>query len=153
VPRDYTLILVDKETNVRRVMRNTASYAFNSGANATRSFQIVAEPSRGAGRVRITQLDVTPNTAAGGRSVSSVSINYNVSLDAETRVIIRDGRGRTLRTIVSPTRVAGEAGALVWDLRDQNGTTLPSGVYNVELNAQTQDGQRDRRVQPFLLTR
>lgn len=153
VPRDYNLLLVDKETNNRRTMRSATTYAFKTGDSGTRSFQIIAEPARGAGRMRIVNFDVAQNSSAPGRSASSVTINYGLSHDAQSQIIIRDGRGRTVRTLASGTRSANANGNVLWDFRDQNGTVLPGGIYNVELNAQTEDGQRDRRVQPYLLTR
>jgi hypothetical protein len=153
VPRDYNLVLVDKETNTRRTMRNTTTYAFKTGESGTRNFQIIAEPTRGAGRMRITTFDVAANAPVAGRSASSVTINYALSQDAQMQVTIRDGRGRTVRTLNNVTRAANNSGNVIWDFRDQSGTVLPGGVYNVELNAQTEDGQRDRRVQPYILTR
>ncbi|MCX6382599.1 MAG: hypothetical protein NT023_24490 [Armatimonadetes bacterium] len=154
VPRDYSLVLVDKDANVRRGMSNTTSYTFKTGDSSTRSFQIVAEPTRGASRLRVLSLDVTPNATAGSRAVSSVTVNYGLSAEAQAQIVIRDGRGRTLRTLGTGTRAAnGAQNSTVWDLRDQNGVSLPGGVYQIEVNATTNDGQRDRRVQPFLISR
>lgn len=83
-----------------------------------------------------------------------MTVNYGLSAEAQAQIVIRDGRGRTLRTLGTGTRAAnGAQNSTVWDLRDQNGVSLPGGVYQIEVNATTNDGQRDRRVQPFLISR
>ncbi|HZO86938.1 MAG TPA: FlgD immunoglobulin-like domain containing protein [Chthonomonadaceae bacterium] len=155
VPRDYQLTLVDLDTNTRRSLRNTSSYTVKTGESGTRRIQIVAEPTRGAGRLRITSLDVVP---AGGRAAgvpASVTINYTLSRDADARVTIRDARGRAIRTINSTHRAAGtaNAGSAIWDLRDDRGAIMPSGLYNIELEAITSDGERSRQVRPYLSVR
>lgn len=157
VPRDYQLTLVDKDSNVRRVLRNTSSYTLNTGASATRSFQIVAEPLRRAGRVQITNFDVSPNRSRGANGETSVAINFGFSQTAEARIQIRNGRGQTIRTLTPTTRAAessGNAGgSVVWDLRDQSGVVLPGGVYQMELLAIGSDGQTSRQIRPYVLSR
>ncbi len=154
VPRDYSLVLIDKDSNTRRAMGSTTSYAFTTNDQSVRNLQVVAEPTRGAGRMRVLSLDVTPNATPGSRAVSSVTVNYGLSAEAQAQIVIRDGRGRTLRTLGSSTRAtSGATNSAVWDMRDQNGVSLPGGVYQIEVNATTTDGQRDRRVQPFLISR
>lgn len=156
VPRDYHLTLVDRDNNVHRNMRSNATYVLNTGEGAVRRLQVVAEPTRGAGRVQITSFDVMPNVSAG-RSVSSVAINYTFSHTAEAQVVVRDAGGRILRILSPRTRSenGGQSneGSAVWDLRDNQGIALPSGLYNLELVARTEDGQRTRNVKPYLLTR
>ena len=157
VPRDHQLTLVDTENNVRRVMRNTSSYTLNTGAGATRAFQIVAEPLRRAGRIQITSFDVAPGRTRGAGGETSVAINYGFSQNADARINIRNGRGQTIRTLVPTTRAAeggaNAGGNVVWDLRDQQGTVLPGGVYQMELLAIGQDGQTSRQVRPYILSR
>lgn len=154
VPRQYRLTLVDLDTNVRRTLRNTSSYVVNTGASATRRVQIIAEPNTSSGRVQITTFDVVPNRTRG-KAETSVAINFALSQAADARVIIRDGRGRTLRNLNATTRAAdgGKAGSVLWDLRDQQGVTLPGGLYNVELTALGEDGQTTRQVRPYVLSR
>jgi hypothetical protein len=157
VPRDYQLTLVDKDSNVRRVLRNTSSYTLNTGASATRAFQIVAEPMRRAGRVQITNFDVQPGRTRGANGETSVAINYGFSQNAEARINIRNGRGQTIRTLIPTTRSAEGGstvgGNVVWDLRDQSGSVLPGGVYQMELLAIGSDGQTSRQVRPYVLSR
>ncbi|HZP83409.1 MAG TPA: hypothetical protein VFB21_17325, partial [Chthonomonadaceae bacterium] len=83
--------------------------------------------------------------------------HYAFSQNAEARIYIRDARGRTLRTLTPTTRAAENGdpntGSAIWDLRDQRGVVMPSGVYNVELVALSPDGQRSRQIRPYLLSR
>ena len=157
VPRNYKLTLVDRDTNDRRDLRGTSSYVVSTGAAATRHFQIVAQPTTRKGMVAITSFDVVSNSSkAVGEVTKSVAIHYALSDSAETRVTIRDGRGRTVRTLNAPTRAASDGsnvGDTVWDIKDQQGVALPSGLYNVELTALGTDGQRSRQVKPFVIAR
>lgn len=154
VPRQYQLTLIDLDTGARRNLRNTSAYVFNTGTGGTRRLQIIAEPVSNASRVQITAFDVVPNRTRG-RAETSVAINYTLSQPAEARVIIRDGRGRTVRNLAAGSRAAdsGNNGSVIWDLRDQQGVSLPGGVYNVELIVIGESGQTTRQVRPYILTR
>ncbi len=154
VPRNYRLTLVDKDTNTRRPLQSTASYTVNTGASGTRQIQIVAEPTTRTGSVLITSFDVARgNSRAAG---TPVTINYALSQDAETQIVIRDAGGRSIRTL-QPTRSASTSangtGQAVWDLRDQTGVKIPAGNYQVELNALGSNGQRARQIKPFIIDR
>jgi len=156
VPRSYQLTLVDRDGSARRNMRTASSYVVNTGGSATRSLQSVAEPSRNASRMQITAFDVVPNNNGRAVAATSVAIHYGFSDAAEARIQIRDGRGRTIRTLTATTRAAEgdpNSGTAVWDLKDDKGASLTSGVYNIELMALSQDGNRTRQLRPYLLTR
>ncbi len=156
VPKTYKLTLVDTDTKERRDLRGTSSYVVNTGAAATRHMQIVAQPTGRRGTPTITSFDVVANgsTKAAG-APTSVNIHYTLSDSAETRVYIRDAQGHTVRTLTATTRDTGgsSVGEAVWDIKDQKGVTLPSGVYNVELVALGADGQRSRQVKPVIMSR
>jgi hypothetical protein len=158
VPRNYQLTLIDRDTNVRRNLRQTASYTVNTGASKTRSIQIIAEPAGRGGNTLITSFHVVSNQTRGAAAPTSVAIHYGLSSATDARIFIRDGSGRTIRTLVGVTRAASGGSGLtegeaVWDMKDQRGVALPSGLYQVELLATNGDGHRSRQIQPFLLTR
>ena len=154
VPRDYMLTLVDPVTNARIPMRSRASYVVNTGASSTRELIVEATPTRGAGRVKITSLDVSSNLTRATGAAPTVLINYSTSQATEMRILVRDRSGRTIRTLTSTTRAAeAGSGSVVWDLRNGQGAGVPSGVYSVEVVAVGQDGQTDRQVRPYVLTR
>jgi hypothetical protein len=156
VPRNYRLTLVDLSTNTRQSLQSNASYTVNTGTSGTRQIQVVAEPTTRAGSVLITGFDIAQTTSRAGGGPAAVTINYVLSQDAETQVVIRDAGGRSIRTL-QPTRSAtagaNGTGQAVWDMRDQTGVKIPAGNYNVELNALSSNGQRARQIKPFIVTR
>ncbi len=154
VPKNYRLTLIDTDSNQRYDLRSTASVSLTTNANKTRNVQIVAEPGRGASPAFITSFDVVQDRSSG-RASSSIAINYSLSESAEARVYIRNSSGRSVRTLAGTTRASGDSnsGTVVWDARDDKGTSIPAGTYSVELVAKGTNGQPYRQIKPFLLTR
>jgi flagellar hook assembly protein FlgD len=136
-------------------MRTSNGYQVTTGTDATRKLQVIAEPTRMAGRARIASFDVVANGDGRSAGTRSVTINYTFTQTADARVYIRDGQGRTLRTLNTTTRAAGDTttGTALWDLKDQKGITLPTGVYSVELVMMDASGNRARQVRPYVMTR
>lgn len=155
VPRNYKVTLVDTDTNTRYDMRSTSSILLTTNANKTRKVQVIAESTRGNGPAVITGFDITQAGNRGAGAPSSVSINYTLSRDAETRIVIRTPGGRILRTLNGQpvTSSGATTGRAVFDLRDSEGRQIASGTYMAELMAHSTDGQVSRQVRPFLLTR
>lgn len=154
VPRNYRLTLVDQGSNTRRSLQSSASYTVNTGISGTRQIQILAEPTTRTSGVLITGFDIAQTITRGG--IAAVTIHYALTQDAETQIVIRDGGGRSIRTLL-PTRSAstGTAGTgqAVWDMRDQAGAKIPGGSYTIELNALESSGQRARQIKPFIVDR
>ena len=155
VPRSYKVTLVDGQTNTTVDLHGRSSYTVNTGSTATYHVQFVATPNQNLGRILITSFDVAQPMRAVGQAPTSVAVDYALSGEAETRIVIRDGHGRTIRQLQTPTRAAGvpNAGTVVWDLRAATGIVVPSGVYSLELNALTSDGQSTRQTRTLTLIR
>jgi len=158
VPRAYELTLIDTSANRRISMRNNSSYVVTPGKALTRNIQISAEPTRASTRLEITSFTVIPNgLRPGTRAPASVQINYTLSQTADTQIVVRDPLGRALRTLNASTRAAATgalpSGNAVWDFRNQKGVALSTGLYTIELNATTSDGQKSRMTLPYLLAR
>lgn len=157
VPRNYNLTLIDPATNKRVNMRSAASHIVSVGPTGTQNVQIVAEPVSRGSRVQITAFDVL--TAVGpSRDTRSANIHFTLTRAAsEMSINVLNGRGQVIRKLnnLSTRDVEGGAatGTALWDLKTQQGTTVAAGQYNVELQVQTEDGQRVRRVQPLVITR
>ncbi|HLK57056.1 MAG TPA: hypothetical protein VKU00_10850 [Chthonomonadaceae bacterium] len=156
VPKDYYLTLIDTDTNERHDLRTTSSYVVNTGPSSTRHFQIEAFQRSAATTVAIMSFDVVPNSGGkGATGVRSVAIHYTLSNMADTHINIRDGQGRTIRTLTTTTTRSatnGGVGDTVWDIKDQKGVNLPGGVYNAELVAVGTNGQTSRQVKPIIIT-
>ncbi|NUQ02003.1 MAG: hypothetical protein HUU35_19320, partial [Armatimonadetes bacterium] len=68
------------------------------------------------------------------------SINYYLKTPrARVTVTIADRNGDVVRTLEAQA-TAGQ-NVLTWDRRDQEGRTIPAGVYQVELTATTDEGE------------
>ncbi len=160
VPRNYRLTLIDPQTNQQVNMRNSPSHVVSTGIDATRSLQIVAEPVSHHDAVQITEFEVLNNgvssRAVAGASAQSANIRYSVSGDAEAQIVIRNPRGQVIRTLSNVTsRAVGgvSTGTALWDLKTQQGVTVATGQYQIELNVKTATGRSARRVTPFMITR
>ncbi len=157
VPRNYTLTLIDPATNKRVNMRSAASHIVNVGPTGTQNVQIVAEPVSRGSRVQITAFDVLTSGDAS-RATRSANIHFTLTRAASQMSInVLNGRGQIIRQLNNLSTRDAEGGAAtgtaLWDLKTQQGTTVSAGQYNVELQVQTEDGQRARRVQPLVITR
>ncbi len=154
VPQDYQLTLVDDATNSRTPLRTRASVTVNTGGSGVKTLTLEASPTRGAGRVRITNFEIVEGNSRAAGVASAVTINYNTTQASETRIVIRDRSGRAIRTLVSNTRAAEAGnGSVVWDMKNGQGTGVAAGLYNVEVLAVGEDGQTDRQVRPYVVTR
>lgn len=153
VPHGTRLTLVDQSTGTRTFMNTTSSYAFTPAkGELTRQFQIIAEP-RSAGGLFIRNVVVDRPPVVGTRAAASAVIHYELSADAQTTVVIRMG-GTVIRHLAASGRAA-QAGVneLVWDLRNDRGIGMGTGVYSLEITAQTTEGERTRSILPIIITR
>ena len=74
---------------------------------------------------------VYPSPAMG-----SATIPFSIASSGATRVDVYDVSGRIVTTLAAEEMAAGQH-SLVWDLQDQGGQLVPSGVYHVRIsNAQ-----------------
>ncbi len=65
---------------------------------------------------------------------SSTAINFIMKESGEVRIVIYNLLGRAVRLLVDEVREAGEH-RLLWDGRDENGITVPAGVYLYTMQA------------------
>jgi hypothetical protein len=146
LPRNTSLTLVDLDTGVRRLMNSSSSYTFTAAkGETTRQFQIVAEPHH-LSFVTITNLRVDAPTSVGGRAVQSANISFELNGVAESSVQIRGPSGRIVRHLAQGRATAAGLNQMVWDLKDDRGITLPTGIYTVEVQARTSDGRQTRAI-------
>ncbi len=84
-----------------------------------------------------TPLKVYPNPALNG---TAVRIEFALAQTAETKVSVLDIFGKTL-TLLSNERTAAGMQTLHWNGCDQQGNTVPKGVYLIRI--QTEDGREN----------
>ncbi len=99
------------------------------------SFQILKNELLGINDDDNSTCDVTeyelsdfPNPA-----MSSVTILFSLAATGAARVDVYDITGRIVTTLAAEEMAAGQH-SLVWNLRDTNGSIIPSGVYHVRIS-------------------
>ncbi len=65
-------------------------------------------------------------------SGGTTDIGYSLTKDTTPTIVITDAAGAAVRTITSSTKVSG-AHTTTWDGKDDNGNTVPTGTYNVNI--------------------
>jgi len=116
---------------------NTVSVLLNAGLQGPTS----VPPSARAGAGGLAA--VYPNPAHG-----PVNVRYSVPPFGKFTLGIYDPAGRLVRSWLRPAAVPG-AQSLRWDLRNDRGATVPSGVYYVRLSA----GEKPQTVPVVVLPR
>jgi hypothetical protein len=146
VPTGYRLRLTDQSTRRTVDLRNTPEYRFTStGRNR---FTLTVE--RGArGGALITSVTV----GSAGRGANSVSISYVLAQDAQTEVTILGADGRLIANLQRGRAATRGVNTAVWNLRDNEGRSVPPGSYRVQVEARDSEGQVARAVRPLIITR
>jgi hypothetical protein len=146
VPTGYRLRLTDQSTGRTVDLRNTPEYRFTStGRNR---FTLTVE--RGArGGALITSVTV----GSAGRGANSVSISYVLAQDAQTEVTILGTDGRLIANLQRGRAATRGVNTAVWNLRDNEGRSVPPGTYRVQVEARDSEGQVARAVRPLIITR
>lgn len=78
----------------------------------------------------VTVVHASPNPAR-----VPLTLRFALPRDTRVRLSIFDAGGRRVRELISGTRPAGSH-ELVWDLRDQSGRAVGSGIYFARLEAE-----------------
>lgn len=149
LPKNVRFRITDLGTGSTRDLKGASAYTFNMSAPGTREFKVEALAA-GSTNAVIGNVVVT----GGGRGTNQpITINYTLSTDSNTTVRILSGRGREVYT-VSRGRAdrAGENSA-TWTLRDNANRLVAPGSYRVEILAETENGERVRKVIPINVIR
>jgi len=137
VPRNYELTITDVATGTKSLMRQSTNMRVNTGTNGSRAFQIIAEPRSGASTLVIRGSVSAPSSRAAIARIAvtgSVEATYTIKIRSSSGVVVRNltsGRAASANTEAS----------YVWDLKDNRGSSLPPGVYQVAVTGTTPDGQ------------
>jgi hypothetical protein len=152
VPGKIELILTDVDNKTTLDMRTRSSYTLPATQdNLPRHLRV--EMRRATRQsLQIVGLTATVNRNSTTRAATSAAINYRVTADADTQVVIMQN-GKRIRTLETGRhRSAGSADAL-WDLKDDKGAPVGSNQYTVEVRATDSTGRVRRQVVPLLITR
>lgn len=149
VPRNLRLKLTDDVTGEKRDLRTTSGYTFRMDQAGTRSLTITAEPG-GLSKPTIGNVVVQP---AGRGNNSPVVINYALSADASVTVRVLSTTGKEIYMVTRGRSDSAGDNSVTWSLRDNANRAVAPGTYNVEIIAESPNGEVARRIVPVNVIR
>jgi len=146
VPNDLSVILVDEDAGCNLFMRTLAQYVFQSGPQGVaRHFRLEIAP-RGANNLFIT-------AASAQAAQAGVVVTYSVSGACQVSMDVLNIAGRVVRHVVTGQAAASGVNTQVWNLRNDQGTPVPSGLYLIRIEALAANGQRVQAITQVSLNR
>jgi hypothetical protein len=149
VPKSNRFRITDTVSGVSRSMRQSSGYTFTMNEPGTRVFTVISEPDTGGGAV-IGNVTVNGN---GRGSDSAFTINYTLASAATTNVRILSGSGKEVYVALRGRADSVGENQVTWNTRDSAGRNVAPGIYRVEIVAETENGQRVRKIVPLNVTR
>ncbi|HEY0865791.1 MAG TPA: hypothetical protein VGE01_00335 [Fimbriimonas sp.] len=150
LPKNLKARIVDSATNASRDMRRSSGYTFTTNeAETTREFKVQIEP----GVVSTTKIGSVQVTREGRSKNGSVSVNYTLTGSATTTVRILGADGREIYVPARGRAEGAGAHSVVWNLRDAANRAVAPGNYRVEILAETESGERVRKLVPVVVVR
>lgn len=148
VPRNMRLTLKDVATNTTRDLRFQNSYSYTVDEPTVREFVLTMEP---AGTARAIIGNVT--VSRPGRDANSpVVINYTLSAEAMTTIKIMNNGKEVYSFHRGRSDIAGQ-NQVSWNLRDSANRAVAPGTYQVEIRAETSNGEVVRKIVPVNVVR
>ncbi|MCE9557891.1 MAG: hypothetical protein K8R88_02970 [Armatimonadetes bacterium] len=149
IPRNVKLQIVDTTTNTTRDMRFVSSYTFRADQAGTREFKVQMEPSVATkaviGNVIIARPSKDPR--------APFTINYSLSSAANTTIRVLGGAGKEVYTVTRGRADRVGENTATWTMRDNANRAVAPGVYQVEIVAETNTGERVRKIVPVNVVR
>jgi hypothetical protein len=148
LPGDLRPVLVDEDTGKRTYMRTTQGVTIPAAAGqpAARNFRIELLPAMQTATPQVVSL-----TAA--RTGVGVGIVYTLSADAQVSARMLNIAGRPVRSLVSDSAQPAGTNTLVWNLRSDQNSPVPGGMYLLEMSLATPEGQSSRFVRSVMVGR
>ncbi len=146
------VMLTDLDSNVTFALNDRAAYTIPAGSGTqVRHFQLTVQP---ASRPVLQLLNVVTNLASTRADGAATAAEINMTLTSSANLSVQImHNGQVIRNLAAQeTRAAGPV-SLTWDLRSDAGILVPAGVYQVQVTAIGQNGQRVPRIVPLILTR
>ena len=148
-PRNLRFRIQDVATGMSRDMRQTSGTTFTMNEPGMREFKVQVETGA-VSRAVIGNVVV----ARPGRSGNSpFTINYTLSSDATTSVRILSGAGKEIFTVTRGRADRAGENTVTWALRDNANVAVAPGTYRVEILAETEGGERVRKIIPINVIR
>ncbi len=149
IPRNVRMTVKDKATNEVRDLRFNSGYTFNMEEVGNREFTLTMEPA-GAAKALIGNVTI----ARPGRDVNGpITINYTLSTDAVTTVRILGSTGKEVFAVQRGRSANSGENSATWALRDNSNRAVAPGSYQVEILAESANGERVRKIVPVTVLR
>lgn len=146
VPNDLQVVLVDKQSGKSMYARTMQAYSYRSeGASSQRSFQLVVSP-RTIGALHL-------NATAAQANGNNVALTYTVTKACSVNVRVMNLAGRCIRTLAADKPVQAGVQSELWNLCSSTGTRVPAGIYLLQIEAVTDNGQRVQGMTQVRVTR
>ncbi|MBS1705458.1 MAG: hypothetical protein JST40_06260 [Armatimonadetes bacterium] len=149
IPRNVRMQLVDKATNLTRDIRFASGYTFKMDQAGTREFTLQMEPGA---PVRAVIGDVVV-TKPSRDARAPFTINYSLSAPATTTIRILAGSGKEIYTVSRGRADRVGENSATWAMRDNANRAVAPGSYQVEIIAETDGGDRVRKIIPINVVR
>ncbi len=146
VPAGLRPILVDDATGRRVYMRTSSAYDIAADdAGAHRKLRITMDSTASPG-LMVTAL------AAQQAGTGAAQISFTLSAAADADVSVLNIAGRPVRRIPLGLRESGTQ-TTSWNLRDDAGSIVPSGLYLVRVHVADEEGRRNQTLGTLQISR
>ncbi|MBX3119974.1 MAG: hypothetical protein KF784_12990 [Fimbriimonadaceae bacterium] len=149
LPKNVRFRLTDVATGSTRDLKGSSGYTFNMAAAGSREFKLEALAAGAVNAVIGNVVATRPGRGPG----DPLNITYTLSSDANTTVRILSGSGREIFTVTRGRSDRAGENTAVWTLRDNANRLVAPGAYRVEILAETEGGERVRKVVPINIIR
>jgi len=135
VPHNLSVTLTDLDIGRSIYARTCPKYTFRSGEQgAERHLRLQVAP-QGTDNLVI-------NTASAQSGGQGVVLTYAVTKSCEVAIRVMNISGRVIKTLASGQTVDKGVNTQTWNLRNASGTLVPNGLYLLEIEARTANGQQ-----------
>lgn len=135
VPADYSVILEDDAAGRRVYLRTSSAYEFTPrSGETTRRLRVTVSP---APRGTLVATGVTAQQTGSG----AAQMTFTLSAPAACTVSVLNMAGRTVRLVEQNVLRPAGSNVVLWDGRGQTGTSVPAGLYLVQLEARGTGGE------------
>ncbi|MFW5867693.1 MAG: FlgD immunoglobulin-like domain containing protein, partial [Armatimonadota bacterium] len=146
VPEDTVLTLIDESADRRVYMRTSGGYELPATDEGV-SRRLTIKAHR-----RSTQPLLVSGMSAMQATSGTAQVVFTLSSPADVQVEVLNIAGRTVRAPSIGPQQSGQ-NTLSWNLRDNAGTMVPSGMYLVRMNARDDTGRQTQALRPLQITR
>ncbi len=146
IPDGWAVTLEDRATGDTVDVRRGARYALTLGS-AERQRPLTLRLTRTAGPLTLSSLSVVPSRAGGAQ------MSFTLSAPASCTVRVLNIAGRTVKVLQEARQMPAGTSQVVWDGRSDAGMAVPNGMYLMQIEAASDDGNRTQAMRSLAIRR